>query len=55
MSEEQRETIRSLEPLNIEARYPKEKNAIYSSLNQKRCENIIHQTEGLYEWIKAQL
>ena len=55
MSEEHRELIRSLEPLNIESRYPRTKEAIISTLSKERCNFIIHQTEGLFKWIKEQL
>lgn len=55
MSQEQRDLIDTLEPLNIEARYPGVKKDIYSSLSKERCELIINKTEGLFQWIKAQL
>ena len=29
--------------------------AILSTLSKERCNFIIHQTEGLYKWIKEQL
>ena len=47
MSIEQKNIIRTLGPLNIEARYPSVKNDIYSSLNKERCDFIIKQTEEL--------
>jgi len=55
MSTEQRSIIRTLAPLNIEARYPSMKNDLSSSLNKERCDSIYKQTEGLFQWIKAQL
>jgi len=55
MSQEQRDLIDTLEPLNIEARYPGVKKDIYSSLSKEHCELIINKTEGLFQWIKAQL
>jgi HEPN domain-containing protein len=55
MSQGQRDFIDTLEPLNIEARYPSVKKDIYSSLNKERCDFIFKQTEGLFQWIKAQL
>jgi HEPN domain-containing protein len=55
MLQEQRDFIDTLEPLNIEARYPSVKNDLYSSLNRERCEQIYKKTEGLFQWIKAQL
>ena len=55
MTQEQKIIIDTLEPLNIDSRYPRVKDAIYSTLSQKRCEYIIKETEGLYQWIKTQL
>ena len=55
MSIEQKNIIRTLGPLNIEARYPSVKNDIYSSLNKERCDFIFKQTEELFQWIKNQL
>jgi HEPN domain-containing protein len=55
MSEEQKNTIRILEPLNIDSRYPRSKFALSSSLNNQRCIDIIQRTKGLFQWIKQQL
>jgi len=55
MDEDQKAIMRILEPLNIESRYPKVKVALNSSLTLERCQTIIQQTEGLFQWIKAQL
>jgi HEPN domain-containing protein len=55
MSLDQKKIIAILEPLNIEARYPSKKKEILSTLNKERCELLIKQTEGLNQWIKAQL
>ena len=55
MSQEQKGFIDTLEPLNIESRYPRTKQAVLYTLSQERCNFIIHQTEGLFKWIKAQL
>lgn len=42
-----------LEPLNIEARYPSQKNAVLQSLTPERCRGLIHNTESVLRWIKA--
>jgi HEPN domain-containing protein len=55
MDEGQKEIMRILEPLNIDSRYPRVKAALNSSLTLERCQTIIQQTEGLFQWIKQQL
>jgi HEPN domain-containing protein len=55
MSLDQKKIIANLEPLNIEARYPSKKKEISTALSKERCELLIKQTEGLNQWIKAQL
>ena len=55
MTEEQKDFIDLLEPLNVEARYPTHKDRLMQSLNEKRCREIIEKTEGLYQWIRQQL
>ena len=55
MTEEQKDFIDLLEPLNVEARYPSHKERLMLSLNDERCKEIIQKTEGLYQWIKQQL
>ena len=41
LDENQRDLLDILEPLNIEARYPKEKNMILESLTREKCELLI--------------
>jgi len=55
MTEEHKDFLDLLEPLNIEARYPTHKERLMHSLNDKRCKEIMQKTEGLYQWIKQQL
>ena len=55
LSEEQKETIGKLNPLNIEARYPEYKNRIAANLTSDICQELINETEGLLCWIKEQL
>lgn len=54
-SEEQKEFVDQLEPLNIEARYPSHKEKLLKSLTNERCLEIIHKTKGLQKWIKLKL
>lgn len=42
-----------LEPCNIEAHYPSQKNKILHSLTTARCRGLISDTERLLQWIKA--
>lgn len=55
MTEEQKDFLDLLQPLNVEARYPTHKEQLMRSLNEERCKEIIQKTEGLYQWIKQQL
>ena len=54
-SEEQKEFIDQLEPLNIEARYPAHKERLLRSLTNDKCREIISNTEEILVWIKAKL
>lgn len=49
--EELKDIIDILEPLNIEARYPSQKEKLFSELTEKRCSTILLDTEVLYRWI----
>lgn len=55
MSEEQKDFLEVLLPLNIEARYPSYKEELSCSLNETNCEALIKETEVLLCWIKEQL
>jgi len=55
MSEDQKDLLDLLDPLNVEARYPTHKERFMQSLNKERCIEIIAKTEGLNEWIRQQL
>lgn len=54
MTEEQREFLRQLKPMNIEARYPDYKQNISASLNKERLNYILQQTKQLQQWIHQQ-
>lgn len=54
-SEEQKDFIDYLEPMNIEARYPTHKEKILKALDQEKCEDILYKTKELSEWIKSKL
>ncbi|MBD5355831.1 MAG: HEPN domain-containing protein [Bacteroides sp.] len=55
MTEQQLELIDSLEPLNIEARYPSYKERLMKSLNAEKCNELLKQTKELQIWIKSKL
>ena len=44
-----------LEPLNIETRYPTDKEEVFKSLNESVCKNILINTKRLHQWIKQKL
>ena len=54
-SDEQLDFIEELFPMNIEARYPTHKEKMFKLLTPQKCEEIIKQTETLFQWIKLQL
>lgn len=49
------DTIDILEPLNVEARYPSQKDRLFSELTEERCGQLIEDTEVLYKWILSKL
>lgn len=55
MSEEQLKFIDSMEPLNIQARYPDYKMNIQKRLTPEVCQYILDGTEKLRLWIKEKL
>ena len=54
-SENQKEFIRRLQPLNIEMRYPVYKEKLLKFLTKEKCEDIITETKELLKWIKQKL
>lgn len=54
-TDEQKNILDVLEPLNVEARYPTYKEKLMKSLTKERCEKIMQETESLYKWIKESL
>lgn len=55
LSEEQKDLLKKLIPLQIEARYPEYKEKISQTLTEEYCEKLIEETEDLLCWIKKQL
>lgn len=54
-SEDQKDFIDEIEPLNIEARYPSNKERLLKSLTYEKCLDIIEKTKALQQWIKGKL
>jgi len=54
-TEEQKTFIDQIEPLNIEARYPSDKDRLLKSMTNEKCTEIIEKTRHLQEWIKMKL
>lgn len=44
-----------LMPLNIQARYPEDKEGLLKTLNYKRCKKLYLRTKDFYKWIKILL
>jgi len=55
MSDEQKEAVDALAPLQIEARYPAFKEQIAQTLTADFCVKLVEHTEALLCWIKRQL
>jgi HEPN domain-containing protein len=51
LSVEQQKFLLELEPMNVEARYPRKKDEVYKSLTKERCEQLIKNTEELVKWL----
>jgi HEPN domain-containing protein len=54
-SNEQKEFIDQIEPLNIEARYPSHKERLIRSLTNSKCIDIVQKTIELQLWIRERL
>lgn len=55
LSEDQKHLIDILMPLNIQARYPKDKELLLKKMDYKKCKEIFQQTKELYKWITGLL
>ena len=54
-SEEYKDFIDSLSPLNVKARYPAYKKKIINMLDKKKCKEILIRTREFHLWIKKRL
>jgi HEPN domain-containing protein len=55
LDEDKADFLDLLDPLNIQARYPEQKEKVMASLNTRNCMEILDKTKELFEWIKAML
>lgn len=55
LTDEQKDFLDTLDPLNISARYPEQKEKLLSTLNENVCKELITRTEVFITWIKQQL
>ena len=54
-NEEQKLFLNTINPLNIEARYPDYKERILKTLTDEKCKYIFNQTKDLLLWIKEKI
>jgi HEPN domain-containing protein len=54
-TDDQKDFIDQIEPLNIEARYPSHKERLMKSLTEIKCDDIISKTKEIQKWIKEKL
>lgn len=55
LSEDQKDFINLIRPLNVEARYPSYKERIKQTLTEEKCRDILSQTKEFQQWIKQKL
>ena len=51
MSNEQRDFLQEIRPMNIEARYPDYKRSIAKTLGKEKTRQIVEQTKQMQQWI----
>lgn len=54
-TEDQKDFIDQVEPLNIEARYPSHKERILKGLSNEYCKELLTKTKEIQKWIKTRL
>jgi HEPN domain-containing protein len=54
-TDENKDFLDMLEPLNIEARYPSQKERLMKSLSNAKCKELLKFTKELQLWIKKKL
>jgi len=55
LTDEQKDFLEVLQPMNIEARYPDYQERIFKSLNYEKCRELLRVTREIHLWIKEKL
>ncbi len=55
LNDEMKRLLNRLMPLNIQARYPQDMEELLKVLTKQVCNELLKQTEELFEWIKQLL
>ena len=55
LTEAQKDYLFSIQPLNIEARYPSYKEGLMKSLNQENTSRLLEQSREFQSWVKQML
>lgn len=55
LPEEYKDFLDTLQPLNIRARYPADRDELYKLLTEERCQLLIEKTKEMMIWIKNKL
>lgn len=55
LTKKQIKFLKELNPMNVKARYPEEKDKIVQKLNKQVCEEILFETKEMLEWIQNRL
>ena len=55
MSEDQKNLLSKLQPLNIRARYPSYKEKLFRELTSEVCKPLIAETKEFVKWVKKKL
>ena len=55
LTEDQLDLIDELTPLNVQARYPAYKEAIYKLVGKEKAVEILSRTEAFVTWLKRQI
>lgn len=55
LTPDQLDFIRRLEPLNVESRYPADRDLLARALTLEKCRLILDQTTEMYRWIEQKL
>jgi HEPN domain-containing protein len=55
LSDDQKDFINLIRPLNVEARYPSFKEKLKQTLTEEKCRDILSHTKEFQQWIKQKL